>query len=844
MSNLKQNQIFEQIELVKYLIARNSPFLHNLQVVFEQAEKLLGNRIPTIFPNYTLHDINHSIRVADYMYTIIKNKIEQLSELDIVILLYCAILHDIGMVVHETELDAIKSDNYRDINGDKLDVQLSNIKRLRWIQNIKDEDKQILVAIQEYVRQTHGTRARIFIERLHSSYNADNSLFSLPLLPSANFHKELGLICKSHTENTIWIKENIKDIQTKDKYTYSPQFCACILRLADIMDIDERRTPTILEESINPRARSKEEWLQHRVIQNIEKIKHENNRLTFYFEGECNDSKIHRKIYNYLDWVKNELVGCNSIFKNLSNNYQLDLDINIKRNIKAVGNYDIPDNKISMDYRAVSTLLMGERIYGDKKYGLRELLQNSLDACRVRTEIEKRRQKAWTNAYKPMIALIFNEEEDTVTIKDNGIGMTLNIINNNFLSIGKSYYQSDSYIMQGLKYKPIGTFGIGFLAGFMLSEDIKIKTKDIEASHPHVIYLEKGEEYSSIEHIEENGFDGTEIILNYLQFMEVFTSVNSVKEFIQEQIKTADIEVNIFTVINSETELISIDTKLKLDYPNAIIINISKYLNGIEGFIALENNKLIYESIGDLEIDDAGCFIYDKGVLVNSKKAIDNLIISKISKNNILEYLIATTEDTIDNEFYQYYVFYDNNSEDIENIKNATKNYILNLVRKRGLSNPSVELEIYQMYFFNNAGEHHYSIPYYSEHQESSNMPTIDDYVYSPLGNFNHHEFYLHSIYNNGIFVKNEEYYFNDQFYIPYSSLNILDYSLNIQDQLALDISRHSFSRREEIDEIYSTIIKAAHIAVYHDFKLNTCEREMLKDFINKSYPLPSKYIK
>ena len=36
--------------------------------------------------------------------------------------------------------------------------------------------------------------------------------------------------------------------------------------------------------------------------------------------------------------------------------------------------------RLSLDYKAVTSLLMGENIYGDKKYGLRELIQNSIDA--------------------------------------------------------------------------------------------------------------------------------------------------------------------------------------------------------------------------------------------------------------------------------------------------------------------------------------------------------------------------------------------------------------------------------------------------------------------------------
>ena len=38
--------------------------------------------------------------------------------------------------------------------------------------------------------------------------------------------------------------------------------------------------------------------------------------------------------------------------------------------------FSFSDLRLSLDYNAVTNLLMGEHIYGDRKYGLRELIQN------------------------------------------------------------------------------------------------------------------------------------------------------------------------------------------------------------------------------------------------------------------------------------------------------------------------------------------------------------------------------------------------------------------------------------------------------------------------------------
>ncbi|WP_165021457.1 hypothetical protein [Dysgonomonas sp. ZJ279] len=168
------------------------------------------------------------------------------------------------------------------------------------------------------------------------------------------------------------------------------------------------------------------------------------------------------------------------------------------------------------------------------------------------------------------------------------------------------------------------------------------------------------------------------------------------------------------------------------------------------------------------------------------------------------------------------------------------------MAKKRGLSNPAIEIETWQMYLYNGSGKYHYSIPYFSEHTESQNMNAVNDYRYNPLGNFDYCKFDLNSIYNNGIFVKNEDYsigFLND-YYTRYTSLNILEYSLNIKESLELDVSRHSFNRQDEIEEVHCAIIKAMHIAAYKEFNLNIKEKDVLKSFILKHYPEDSKYLK
>jgi HSP90 family molecular chaperone len=65
---------------------------------------------------------------------------------------------------------------------------------------------------------------------------------------------------------------------------------------------------------------------------------------------------------------------------------------------------------MTLEFRAISSLLMGEKIYGSKSLGLRELIQNSIDACRLRQEKDKLKQEFGEDSYNPKIKLILDKK--------------------------------------------------------------------------------------------------------------------------------------------------------------------------------------------------------------------------------------------------------------------------------------------------------------------------------------------------------------------------------------------------------------------------------------------------
>lgn len=104
--------------------------------------------------------------------------------------------------------------------------------------------------------------------------------------------------------------------------------------------------------------------------------------------------------------------------------------------------------------------LIGPLYLNKESYGIREMIQNSVDAC---VKSEKKNNSI-------VVKYITGKDEKLprIIIKDDGIGMNEDIILNKFLTIGEST-KDDT--------KNIGKFGIGLLAAFLIADGLRFKTK-------------------------------------------------------------------------------------------------------------------------------------------------------------------------------------------------------------------------------------------------------------------------------------------------------------------------------------------------------------------------------
>ncbi|MDM8561658.1 molecular chaperone HtpG [Candidatus Parabeggiatoa sp. HSG14] len=171
--------------------------------------------------------------------------------------------------------------------------------------------------------------------------------------------------------------------------------------------------------------------------------------------------------------------------------------------------------------------LMIHSLYSNKEIFLRELISNSSDAA-DKLRFEALSDDALYEGDADLkIWINFDKDARTVTIRDNGIGMSREEVVDNIGTIAKSGTQEFFKSLTGDKAKDtqlIGQFGVGFYSSFIVADRVTLLTRraGLEASHG-VKWESTGEGEYSIETIDRDSH-GTEVILHLLPDEDEFLS--------------------------------------------------------------------------------------------------------------------------------------------------------------------------------------------------------------------------------------------------------------------------------------------------------------------------------
>ena len=382
------DSVFEKYVIVQYLRCHDQSAYAIIEQLYIISKNLLAE-IPKTFSNYTIHDIEHSVRVVGYMDNLIKNRVEQFSTLHLMLIVCVGLIHDIGMVVSDNEVEKL----YHEFKA-------------RNPAFIKFSDEKKRTYLQDYVRKKHGERVAEIIKSPINDAAKIKSLFYTGDTKSYDLSELVAAICRSHTENCGWIEANLEQELHYGNHEINPQQIALLLRIGDALDIDDRRAPYMLYQLLNPKGISDDEWRKHIPITNYDKIYLKENMYTIMFSGKCDEPKIYRKILDYINWIQSDLKDVATLSEKFRNVYRLNVSDTIDVSIKTQG-FVATHLTFSLEYKQISKLLMGEKIYGSKQDGLRELLQNAIDAVLLMRDIE--RKNPYSN-YLPIVGIEINED--------------------------------------------------------------------------------------------------------------------------------------------------------------------------------------------------------------------------------------------------------------------------------------------------------------------------------------------------------------------------------------------------------------------------------------------------
>ncbi|MBI4822462.1 MAG: molecular chaperone HtpG [Deltaproteobacteria bacterium] len=125
--------------------------------------------------------------------------------------------------------------------------------------------------------------------------------------------------------------------------------------------------------------------------------------------------------------------------------------------------------------------LMVHSIYSNKDVFLRELISNASDAIDKLRFLELTQPELRTGTQDPGIRIERNEAARTLTISDDGIGMSRDELVSNIGTIARSgtkaFIESAKLGKEGPTPDLIGQFGVGFYSAFMVADEITISTR-------------------------------------------------------------------------------------------------------------------------------------------------------------------------------------------------------------------------------------------------------------------------------------------------------------------------------------------------------------------------------
>jgi len=494
--------------LWKQLASSSSPERPSIEGLLQQwmpdIETVL-NAAGTAPLDFTLHDAEHSFRVAKWMAEIVGDDVlGKLSAYELALLLLSAYLHDIGMTPEQARVQRHwRHLVFGPVPAEKRGLSEEEAEEFqRWLDDERGglvpplaqggrptEDELLRAAelITYYARHKHNDWSGEWIRQ-----NAKGHLGSYE-----GWVEDLVRLCRSHHEDYEHLKESQFDPRLAGRHgeVVHLRYLACVLRVADILDVDPERTPPVLfqHRGISPKSvlywwKDHDFWVRP-------------DGSTLMIHARPRSAVVEKAIRDTADWIRIELETCARLARNTQFSYSplraseplphnWTFPDSIQLQIEPNDAYVYIDGAFRPDTAKLLELLSGIQLYKEPLAAVRELLQNAFDAVKEQIALERlegepndsKRLEAITALQS--VELRFEEREGRCWLRctDSGVGMTRSIIEKYLLVSGSSRRHDILELERrceaaGFHLRRTGQFGIGVLSYFMLADRVEIRTR-------------------------------------------------------------------------------------------------------------------------------------------------------------------------------------------------------------------------------------------------------------------------------------------------------------------------------------------------------------------------------
>ena len=214
----------------------------------------------------------------------------------------------------------------------------------------------------------------------------------------------------------------------------------------------------------------------------------------------------------------------------------------------------------SMEFTAeVNRLLqiLTHSIYSNKEVFLRELISNASDACDKLRYISISQSDVAIEELK--IKITIDNHKKTISISDNGIGMSRDEMIENLGTIARSGTKTfiENISKDDDASSQIGQFGIGFYSAFIVSKDVTVLSKKFDSDEAH-LWSSDGTGTYNIQQVTDKNITGTQITIKLAKDAHDFSNTQLVKDTIKKY--SDNINFPIYLAENSTSDGEQINT--------------------------------------------------------------------------------------------------------------------------------------------------------------------------------------------------------------------------------------------------------------------------------------------